>query len=71
MKEGNFELEQSNVSRNYTKAFDIEDGADTFCFGFDDSLDFATDFHFRGVIHAQQVMKHQRGGTSQLDEPQS
>src|SRR5262245_43193530 len=61
----------SNDSRNHTKAFDIEDGSDTLCFGFDDSLDSATDFHLRGIIHAQQVVKNQCGGTFQLDEPQS
>src|SRR5262245_3942531 len=58
-------------SRNHTKAFNIEDRADTLRFRFDEGLDSAADFHLHGTINAQQTVKNQCGGTFQLDKPQS
>ncbi len=55
--------------RNHTKAFDVEDGADTLCFRFDDSLDSAADSHLREVIHLQKVVKEKCGGAFQMDKP--
>jgi hypothetical protein len=58
-------------SRNHAKAFDIEDGADTLCFWFDDSLNVASDFYLLWISDVQQTVKEICCGAFQPYKPQS